>query len=51
MVCCCDESTLTGDNISWHKNRIFISEVSRFEELGVELITPGFIESSFKTWR
>ena len=30
----------SGD-ISWHKNRIFISEVFRFEELGVELITPG----------
>jgi len=30
----------SGD-ISWHKNRIFISEVFRFEALGVELITPG----------
>src|SRR5258708_18396607 len=29
----------SGD-ISWHKNRDFISEVFRFEELGVELITP-----------
>jgi hypothetical protein len=40
----------SGD-ISWHKNRVFISEVFRFEELGVELITPGFIESSFEIWR
>ena len=40
----------SGD-ISWHKNRVFISEVFRFEELGVELITPGFTESSFETWR
>jgi hypothetical protein len=24
-----------GTPISWHKNRIFISEVFRFEELGV----------------
>jgi hypothetical protein len=31
----------TGD-ISWHKNRVFISEVFRFEELGFELSTPGF---------
>jgi hypothetical protein len=30
----------SGD-ISWHKNRVFISEVFRFEELGHELITPG----------
>ena len=30
----------SGD-ISWHKNRVFISEVFRFEELGIELITPG----------
>ncbi len=40
----------SGD-ISWHKNRIFISEVFRFEELGVELITPGSTKSSFETWR
>ena len=31
----------SGD-ISWHKNRVFISGVFRFEELGFELITPGF---------
>ncbi|MGA7315206.1 MAG: hypothetical protein WBX22_14655 [Silvibacterium sp.] len=40
----------SGD-ISWHKNRVFISEVFRFEELGVELINRGFTESSFETWR
>jgi Integrase core domain len=40
----------SGD-ISWHKNRIFISEVFRFEELAFELITPGFIESPFETWK
>ncbi|NYF49949.1 hypothetical protein HDF12_000314 [Edaphobacter lichenicola] len=28
-------------DIIWHKNRIFISEVFRFEELGFELITPA----------
>jgi hypothetical protein len=37
----------TGD-ISWHKNRIFISEVFRFEELGFELITPGFYRVLFR---
>ena len=31
----------SGD-ISWHKTRIFISEVFRFEELALELTTPGF---------
>jgi hypothetical protein len=40
----------SGD-ISWHKNRIFISEVFRFEELGSEFITPGFYRASFETWR
>jgi len=29
----------SGD-ISWHKNRVFISEVFRFEELAFEWITP-----------
>jgi hypothetical protein len=38
-------------NISWHRNRVSISEAFRFEELGVELITRGFTESSFETWR
>lgn len=37
----------SGD-ISWHKNRIFISEVFRFEELGLELITPGFYRVCFR---
>jgi hypothetical protein len=37
----------SGD-ISWHKNRIFISEVFRFEELGFELITPGFYRVFFR---
>jgi integrase-like protein len=40
-----------GGDISWHKNRVFISEVFRFEELGVELITSGLYRSSFETWR
>ena len=31
----------SGD-IGWHKARIFISEVFRFEGLGVELISPEF---------
>jgi hypothetical protein len=29
-------------NIGWHKNRVFISGVFRFEELRFELIAPGF---------
>jgi hypothetical protein len=37
----------SGD-ISWHKNRIFISEVFRFEELGFESITPGFYRVFFR---
>ena len=37
----------SGD-ISWHKNRIFISEVFRFEELGFELIIPGFHRVFFR---
>jgi transposase InsO family protein len=37
----------SGD-ISWHKNRIFISEAFRFEELGVELITPGLYRVFFR---
>jgi Integrase core domain len=37
----------SGD-ISCHKNRIFISEVFRFEELGVELITPGLYRVFFR---
>ena len=35
----------SGD-ISWHKNRVFISEVFRFEEEGgFELVTPGALQS------
>jgi len=37
----------SGD-ISWHKNRIFISEVFRFEELAFELITPGCYRVFFR---
>jgi IS4 transposase len=37
----------SGD-ISWHKKRIFISEVFRFEELGIELVTPGFYRVFFR---
>jgi hypothetical protein len=37
----------SGD-ISWHKNRVFISEVFRFEELGLESITPGFYRVFFR---
>jgi hypothetical protein len=37
----------SGD-ISWHKTRIFISEVFRFEELGLEAVTPGFYRVFFR---
>jgi hypothetical protein len=37
----------SGD-ISWHKNRVFISEVFRFEELGLELITSGLCRVFFR---
>jgi transposase InsO family protein len=37
----------SGD-ISWHKNRVFISEVFRFEELAFELITPGLYRVFFR---
>ena len=37
----------SGD-ISWHKTRIFISEVFRFEELGFELISPGLYRVFFR---
>ena len=36
----------SGD-ISWHKTRIFISEVFRFEELAFELVTPDFYRVFF----
>ena len=37
----------SGD-ISWHKNRVFISEVFRFEEVGFELIRPGLFRVFFR---
>ena len=37
----------SGD-ISWHKTRIFISDVFRFEELGFESVTPGFYRVFFR---
>src|SRR5271170_2903368 len=37
----------SGD-ISWHKNRIFISEVLRFEELGFELVAEDFYKVFFR---
>jgi hypothetical protein len=37
-----------SDDISWHKNRVFISEVFRFEELAFELITPGLYRVFFR---
>jgi len=37
----------SGD-VSWHKNRVFISEVFRFEELGFELIRPGLYRVFFR---
>ena len=40
-------SANSGD-ISWHKTRIFISEVFRFEELALELTTPGFYRVYFR---
>jgi hypothetical protein len=40
-----------GGDISWHKTRIFISEVFRFEELGFEAVTPGFYRVFFRDMR
>ena len=37
----------SGD-ISWHKGRVFISEVFRFEELAFELVTPDFYKVFFR---
>lgn len=42
-----------GD-IRWHKDRILINVVSRFQELAVELVAPELRKStgsSFGTWR
>jgi hypothetical protein len=38
----------SGD-ISWHKGRVFISEVFRNEDIGLEQMTKTYTESSFKT--
>jgi hypothetical protein len=38
---------LSGD-ISWHKNRVFISEILRFEELGLEIVRPGLYRVFFR---
>lgn len=37
----------SGD-ISWHKGRVFISEVFRFEELGFEEVEDGFYNVFFR---
>lgn len=34
--------------ISWHKDRVFISEVFRFEDLGFEMIGEGFYRVFFR---
>jgi hypothetical protein len=51
VVCSTDGELLRANNtgdISWHKTRIFISEVFRFEELALELTTPGFYRVYFR---
>ena len=37
----------SGD-ISWHKRRVFISEVFRFEDLGFELVAENFFKVFFR---
>jgi hypothetical protein len=37
----------SGD-ISWHKGRVFISEVLRFEDLGFELVAEDFYKVFFR---
>ncbi len=37
----------SGD-ISWHKDRVFISEVFRFENLGLELVAEDFYKVFFR---
>ena len=37
----------SGD-ISWHKGRVFISEVFRFEDLGFELVAEAFYKVFFR---
>ena len=38
----------SGD-ISWHKDRVFISEVFRFEEIGFEQVTEGIYKVFFRS--
>jgi hypothetical protein len=37
----------SGD-ISWHKDRVFISEVFRFEDLGFEMVGEDFYRVFFR---
>ena len=37
----------SGD-ISWHKDRVFISEVFRFEDLGFEMVAEDFYRVFFR---
>jgi hypothetical protein len=37
----------SGD-ISWHKDRVFVSEVFRFEELGIEEVQEDFYKVFFR---
>jgi hypothetical protein len=37
----------SGD-ISWHKDRVFISEVFRFEDLGFEMVGEHFYKVFFR---
>jgi hypothetical protein len=40
----------SGDT-SWHKNRVFISEVFASRNWDWSWLNQGFTESSFETWR
>ena len=35
--------------MSWHRDRVFVSEVFRFEELGLELVMEEFYKVFFRT--
>jgi hypothetical protein len=37
----------SGD-ISWHKGRVFVSQVLRFEDLGFELVAEDFYKVFFR---
>ncbi len=37
-----------SDDISWHKDRVFISEVFRFEDLGFEMVGEHFYKVFFR---